>query len=81
MIIKVLGRDQESCQALATAVRQAVHDLTLHATIEEITDARTIVGFGVRSTPAIVVDGKVVVSGRVPTAAEVQALLAVAPAS
>ena len=81
MIIKVLGRDQESCQALATAVRQAVHDLTLHATIEEITDARTIVGFGVRSTPAIVVDGKVVVSGHVPTAAEVQALLAVAPAS
>lgn len=81
MIIKVLGRDQESCQVLAAAVRQAVHDLTLHATIEEITDARTIVGFGVRSTPALVVDGKVVVSGRVPTAAEVQALLAVAPAS
>jgi len=81
MIIKVLGRDQESCQALATAVRQAVHDLTLHATIEEITDARTIVAFGVRSTPALVVDGKVLVSGRVPTAAEVQALLAIAPAS
>jgi small redox-active disulfide protein 2 len=81
MIIKVLGRDQESCQALATAVSQAVHDLTLHATIEEITDPRTIVGFGVRSTPALVVDGKVVVSGRLPTAAEVQALLAVAPAS
>lgn len=81
MIIKVLGRDQESSQALATAVRQAVHDLMLHATIEEVTDPRTIVAFGVRSTPALVVDGKVLVSGRVPTAAEVQALLAVAPAS
>lgn len=81
MIIKVLGRDQESSQALATAVRQAIHDLMLHATIEEITDPRAIAGFGVRSTPALVVDDKVLLSGRLPTAAEVQALLAVAPAS
>ncbi|HEU4511478.1 MAG TPA: thioredoxin family protein [Nocardioidaceae bacterium] len=81
MIIKILGTDTRTNEALERAVRQAVHDLTLHATIETVTDRREIARFGVRSMPALVVAERVVVSGRVPTSAELQALLAVAPAS
>jgi protein-disulfide isomerase len=44
--------------------------------VEKVTDFPTIVGYGVMSTPALVVNEKVVVSGRVPTAAEVRELLA-----
>jgi small redox-active disulfide protein 2 len=80
MIIKVLGPGCKNCINLEKATRQAVGDLGLVATIEKVTDYRTIVGYGVMSTPALVVDEKVVVSGRVPTAAEIQALLAAVPA-
>ncbi len=81
MMIEILGTDPGSSQDLEKSVRQAVYDLALHATIETISDRREIARHGVRSTPALVVDGRVVVAGRVPTSAEVQALLAVAPAS
>lgn len=81
MIIKILGPGCKNYQNLEKAVRQAVDDLALHATVEKVTDYPTIVGYGVMSTPGLVVDERVVLSGRVPSAAEVQALLAVAPAS
>lgn len=81
MIIRILGSNVTDCDRLAKAAREAVADLTLHATIETVTDPRAITRYGVRSTPALMVDGRLVVSGRVPSAAEIQALLAVAPAS
>lgn len=43
--------------------------------VEKVTDYPTIVGYGVMSTPALVIDEKVVVSGRVPPAAEIRDLL------
>ena len=43
--------------------------------MEKVTDFPTIVGYGVMSTPALVVDERVVVSGRVPSPAEVRELL------
>lgn len=46
--------------------------------MEKVTDYPTIVGYGVMSTPALVVDEKLVLSGRVPTTAEVRELLAAA---
>jgi hypothetical protein len=58
--------------------RDAIGQLELDATVEKVTDFPTIVGYGVMSTPALVVNEKVVVSGRVPTTAEVRDLLAAA---
>jgi hypothetical protein len=58
--------------------RDAIGQLELDATVEKVTDFPTIVGYGVMSTPALVVDERVVVSGRVPTTAEVRDLLAAA---
>jgi small redox-active disulfide protein 2 len=78
MIIKVLGPGCRNCVALEKTARQAVVDLGLEATVEKVEDYPTIAGYGVMATPALVVDEKVVSSGRVPTAAEVRDLLTAA---
>jgi small redox-active disulfide protein 2 len=75
MIIKILGPGCTNCQKLERVTREAVADLGLDATVEKVTDYPTIAGYGVLSTPGLVVDDKVVVSGRVPQAAEVRMLL------
>jgi small redox-active disulfide protein 2 len=76
MIIKVLGPGCHNCKTLERVTRQAIAELGLDATIEKVEDYPTIVGYGVLSTPALVVDEKVVLSGRVPRTAEVRQLLA-----
>ena len=75
MRIKVLGPGCTNCVNLERVTRQAVADLGLEATIEKVTDYQTIVGYGVMSTPALVVDEQLVLSGRVPTAAGVREVL------
>jgi small redox-active disulfide protein 2 len=75
MDIKVLGPGCTNCRNLERATREALADLGLEATIEKVEDYPTIAGYGVMSTPALVIDGTVVVSGRVPTAAQIRDLL------
>jgi small redox-active disulfide protein 2 len=75
MIIKVLGPGCAKCVALERLTREAVGTLGVDASIEKVDDYPTIVGYGVMATPALVVDEKVVVSGRVPTAAGIRDLL------
>ena len=76
MIIKVLGSGCANCVNLEKATRQAVDDLAIAATIEKVTDYAAIAGYGVMRTPALVVDDKLVLSGRVPTASQVREILA-----
>jgi small redox-active disulfide protein 2 len=78
MIVKVLGPGCKNCVNLERVTRQAIDDMGLDATVEKVTDYPTIVGYGVLSTPALVVDEKLVLSGRVPTAADVRELLTAA---
>ena len=80
MIIKVLGPGCNNCKTLERVTREAVAALGMDATIEKVEDYPTIVGYGVMSTPALVIDEKLVLSGRVPKAAEVRDLLAAASA-
>lgn len=75
MIIKVLGPGCANCTNLERVTREAIADLGLDASIEKVTDYAQIAGYGVMSTPALVIDETVVVSGRVPTRAEVTQLL------
>lgn len=75
MIIKVLGPGCANCKSLERVTREAVTELGLDATIEKVEDYATIASYGVMSTPALVVDERVVVSGRVPTASAVRGLL------
>jgi small redox-active disulfide protein 2 len=75
MDIKVLGPGCNNCVRLEANAREALTRLGRDASIEKITDYVQIAGYGVMSTPALVVDGSVIVSGRVPSADEVARLL------
>lgn len=78
MIIKILGPGCANCKNLERATRGALDQLGLDATVEKVEDYAAIVGYGIMSTPGLVVDEKVLVSGRVPTEAEIKQLLTVA---
>ncbi len=78
MDIKVLGPGCRNCVNLEKAARQALADLGLDATVTKVEDYPTIAGYGVMATPALVVDEKVVSTGRVPGAAEMRDLLTAA---
>jgi len=75
MIIKILGSGCTNCVNLERVAREAVADLGIEAQFEKVTGYPAIIGYGVMSTPGLVVDEKVVLSGRVPTAAKVRELL------
>lgn len=67
MEIKVLGPGCTNCVILDRMVHEVVADLGIVANFEKVEDYAEIAGYGVLSTPALVIDGKVVLSGRVPT--------------
>lgn len=75
MIIKVLGSGCASCKKLEENTKKAVAALGVDATIEKVTDFKDIMAYGVMKTPALVVDEKVKVMGRVPNAEEIQKYL------
>ena len=75
MQIKVLGTGCKKCNELEQATREAVAALGINANIEKEEDIMKIMEYGVNRTPALVVDGKVVVSGRVPSEKELKDLL------
>ncbi|WP_395656165.1 thioredoxin family protein [Nocardioides sp.] len=80
MLVKVLGPGCKNCVALENATREAIDRLGLDATVEKVTDYVAIAGYGVIATPALVVDEKVVSSGRVLTPTRVGELLTAAAA-
>ncbi len=73
--IKILGSGCAKCQALENAVRAAVEELSLDSSIQHVSDFAQIASYGVMSTPALVIDGKVVSYGKVLSIAEVKSLL------
>ncbi|MCB8955809.1 MAG: TM0996/MTH895 family glutaredoxin-like protein [Nocardioides sp.] len=75
MQVKVLGPGCKNCVALEKATHEAIDRLGLDATVEKVTDYAEIAGYGVMATPALVVDEKVVSSGRVLTPTAIQELL------
>ena len=78
MIIKILGPGCTNCANLERATREAIAELGLDATVEKVEDYPTIAAYGVMATPGLVVDDRVLVSGRVPKTAEIRNLLAAA---
>lgn len=74
--IQVLGPGCPKCQTLYERTKQAAAELGLACEIEKVSDLDRIVSFGILSTPALVVDGKVKLSGRVPTVAQLKEVLA-----
>lgn len=75
MDIKILGPGCKNCILLYKMTTQALQELNLEATLEKVEDYSQIASFGVISTPALVVNGKVVLSGRVPTASHLREII------
>ena len=75
MEIKVLGTGCARCKSLEKATLQAVSDSGIDATVTKVEDFLEIMKLGVMTTPALVVDGKVLVKGQVPSVAEISQLL------
>ena len=75
--LQILGTGCPKCRKLAEATEEAAKGLGLEYRMEKVTDIRAIMGFGVMSTPALVVDGDVRVSGKVPSMEEMKKILSV----
>ena len=75
MEIKILGTGCVNCRNLERVTRAALDELGIEATLDKVTDPSEIVSWGVMSTPALVIDDDVVLSGRVPDVASVKQLL------
>ena len=74
--IKVLGGGCANCHKLEALARQAVQQLNLDAKVELVTDMQEIMRRGILNTPALVIDGRVVSTGRVPALSQVTAMIA-----
>ncbi len=75
MKIAVLGMGCENCRRTYEAVREAMARAGVEASLRKVEDIREITAFKVLKTPAVAIDGEVKIAGRVPTVAEVVALL------
>jgi len=73
--IKVLGSGCANCKRLEAVVRQIVENEKIEAEIEKVTDFAEITHYPILSTPGLVINEKVVSSGRIPGIAEVTAWL------
>lgn len=73
--VKILGTGCAKCKQTEAVVRDVIAQQQLEATVEKIEDMERIMTYDVMGTPALVVDGKVVLTGRVPSAAEVATFL------
>ena len=75
MKIEILGSGCPNCETLYAHTQSALAQKGLTAEVVKVNDMATILGYGVMKTPGLVIDGKVRISGRVPTVAEIAALL------
>lgn len=73
--VKVLGSGCAKCNALEASARAALEELGMDASIDHVTDFAQIAAYGVMTTPALVVDGKVVSYGKVLKKDEAKALI------
>lgn len=71
MRLEVLGSGCKRCQLLAENTKAAVAELGIDAEVVKVTDMAIIAGYGVMSTPALVVDGQVRLAGHIATPSQI----------
>ena len=75
MEIKILGTGCPKCKQLERNTLEAVSSLGIEANVEKVEDIMDIMAFGIARTPGLVIDGKVVMSGRVADSKEIEGFL------
>jgi small redox-active disulfide protein 2 len=78
MNIKILGTGCAKCHDLQKTVKEVVAELKLNAIVEEVKDIKKILEYPILATPGLVIDEKVVSSGRVPSKKDVEKLILIA---
>ncbi len=76
MEIKIFGTGCPKCKALEKITRDAVTELGIAAGIPKAEDIYTVMSYGILHTPGLVINGKVALSGRLPSPAEAKELIA-----
>jgi len=75
MEIKILGTGCSKCKTLEEVTRKVVKDNGIDASITKVEDIVEIMKFNIMTTPALVVNGKVVAKGRIPSVEEIKLFL------
>lgn len=75
MKLQVLGMGCPKCRKLYDAVKRVIGELGLDCELEKVEDLAAISAMGAMLTPALAIDGEIVVAGRVPSSAEIRTLL------
>jgi len=75
MEIKILGTGCPKCKTLEKLTRDVVEQNGIDATINKVEDIMEIMKYGVMTTPALVINGKVEIKGRVPSSDEIKQVL------
>jgi small redox-active disulfide protein 2 len=74
--VKILGPGCANCRKLEAVAREAAASAGVQAEFVKVTDMKAIMGYDILATPGLVIDEKVVASGRIPTQAEIRQWLA-----
>jgi len=80
MEIKVLGPGCPNCGEVEKRVINALAELNVAAAVEKVTDIKKMMSFGIQATPGLVIDGKIVCSGRIPRIEEIKTWIRAAAA-
>ena len=75
MVIKILGKGCANCKKLQALTEEAVKEMKLSADIQKVEDIQKIMAFGIMSTPALVINEKVKVYGRIPGKDEIKKMI------
>jgi small redox-active disulfide protein 2 len=78
LVIKILGSGCANCKKLAALTETAVSQLGIEANFEKVTDYGEIMKYPILSTPGLVINEKLVASGRIPSPAEITTFLTTA---
>jgi len=78
MDVKILGSGCPNCKRLEKTAREALSEMGVEATVTKVTDFTDIMAYDILATPGLVINEKVVSSGRVPSKAEVTTLITTA---
>jgi small redox-active disulfide protein 2 len=75
MTIKVLGTGCSNCKSLEKATQIAVNEMGIQVQLEKVEDIQKIMAYGVMRTPALVIDEKIALYGRVPSVSELKEII------
>jgi len=75
ILIKILGTGCTKCKQTTEVIQQVVDENKLKVEIEKIEDIMKIMEYNVMSTPAVVINGEVIIKGRVPSKNEIKEIL------